>query len=43
MRKNKNTFADVRAMTLAAMFVAMSVVIGVFCKTFLISVADCLE
>ena len=35
MRKNKNAFADVRAMTLAAMFVAMSVVIGVFCKNFL--------
>lgn len=35
MRKSANTIKTVRIMTLAAMLVAMSVVIGIFCKTFL--------
>jgi ECF transporter S component (folate family) len=35
MPKKKKTFGSVRAMTVAAMLVAMSVVIGIFCKNFL--------
>ena len=35
MKKNGNLFKSVRALTLAAMLVAMSVVIGIFCKTLL--------
>lgn len=35
MKTRKSLFASVKAMTIAAMLVAMSVVIGIFCKNFL--------
>ena len=35
MQKKSTVFKSVKAMTLAAMLVAMSVVIGIFCKNFL--------
>ena len=35
MKKNGNSFKTAKIITLAAMLVAMSVVIGIFCKTFL--------
>ena len=34
-RENSHLFKSVRALTLAAMFTALSVVIGIFCKNFL--------
>ena len=35
MKKKKSLFANVKALTLAAMLVAMSAVIGIFCKNYL--------
>ena len=35
MQKNKKLFRSIKGMTIAAMLVAMSVVIGIFCKTYL--------
>lgn len=35
MRKNKRALSSITTVTTAAMLVAMSVVIGIFCKTFL--------
>ena len=35
MKKTNGIFSNVKTLTLAAMLVAMSVVIGIFCKTFL--------
>ena len=34
-KQNSRVFPSVKSLTLAAMLVAMSVVIGIFCKTFL--------
>ena len=35
MKKSNGLFPNVKGMTLAAMLVAMSVVIGIFCKNYL--------